>query len=86
MVTLTLTNSEAEALSAVLNMIGGHPDTSGRGQTQKVADKLRTAGVKRGSHKFEVVADTIWFKNDDGTGADPSVRYLAELFTDLVGR
>ena len=86
MVKLTLTDSEAEALAAVLYRVGGDPAVSSRGKTQAISAKLRSAGVKIGSHKFEVVGRALWFKPDDGSEIDPTVKLYAELLSGLVGR
>lgn len=42
---LTLNRREAEALRALLNRVGGHPDTTRRGLVSGVASALQGAGV-----------------------------------------
>lgn len=84
-VTLTLDTSEAEALAAVLNRVGGDPDKSPRGKTQAVYGRLKDAGVKVPPHKFEVIAGGLWFKNLDGTGLDPITRQWADVLYAYMG-
>ncbi len=43
-ITLKLTLSEAKALRAVFSLVGGCPDTSGRGQIDGISEALDSLG------------------------------------------
>jgi hypothetical protein len=60
-ITLELSVEEAEAIAAVLYRVGGDPNTSRRGLTDRVSNALHGAGVKLDTEGISTTANAVYF-------------------------